>query len=112
MTILYGLVSRGKTVLAEFTNASGNFQTVTRVLLGKISENQDGKMSYVYDNHVFHYIVENRITYLCMCDETERRRIPFAFLVDVKQLFNEQYGEQAQTGDIACNYDLKKTRLI
>mmetsp|Transcript_2908 Transcript_2908/g.3044 ORF Transcript_2908/g.3044 Transcript_2908/m.3044 type:complete len:217 (-) Transcript_2908:92-742(-) len=97
MTILYGLISRGKTVLAEFTNASGNFQTVTRVLLGKISENQDGKMSYVYDNHVFHYIVENRITYLCMCDETEKRRIPFAFLADMKQLFNEQYGEQAHT---------------
>jgi hypothetical protein len=57
-------------------------------------------MSYVYDNHVFHYIVENRITYLCMCDETEKRRIPFAFLVDMKQLFNEQYGEQAHTGNV------------
>lgn len=97
MTILYALVSKGKTVLAEYTNASGNFPTITRVLLGKIPENEDGKMSYVYDNHVFHYIVENRIIYLCMCDETDKRRIPFDFLENIKQLFNETYSEQVQT---------------
>ena len=97
MTILYSLISREKTVLAEYTNASGNFPTITRVLLGKIPENEDGKMSYVYDNHVFHYIVQNRIIYLCMCDEADKRRIPFLFLEDMKQRFNEVYGEQAYT---------------
>lgn len=45
---LYSLVARGKTVLAEFTFATGNFPTITRVLLGKIPP-EDGKMSYVYD---------------------------------------------------------------
>lgn len=34
----------------------------------------------VWDAHVFHYIVENGVTYLCMADEQSRRRIPFAFL--------------------------------
>ena len=97
MTILYALVSRGKTVLAEYTDASGNFQTITRVLLGKIPENEDGKMSYVYDQHVFHYIVENRVIYLCMCDEINKRRVPFSFLDDVKQRFDGIYGEQAHT---------------
>lgn len=96
MTILYVLISRETTALAEYTDASGNFPTVTRVLLSKIPANEDGKMSYVYDNHVFHYIVENRIIYLCMCDETDKRRIPFSFLEDVKQLFTEQFGEHAQ----------------
>lgn len=46
--IVYALVSRGKTVLAEYTATSGNFPNVTRVLLSKIPA-QDGKMSYVYD---------------------------------------------------------------
>ena len=41
MTILYALVARGNTVLAEYTFTSGNFPTITRVLLGKIPE-QDG----------------------------------------------------------------------
>lgn len=34
--------------------------------------------------YVFHYIVEDRITYLCMSDDQNKRRIPFAFLEDVK----------------------------
>jgi vesicle-associated membrane protein 7 len=94
--ILYGLVARGKNVLAEFTTTSGNFPTITRVLLGKIPD-QDGKMSYVYDSFVFHYVVENHIIYLCMCDDMNKRRIPFLFLDDVKQRFLAAYGEAAQT---------------
>lgn len=45
---VYALVAREKTVLAEFTASSGNFPTVTRVLLAKIPP-ADGRMSYVYD---------------------------------------------------------------
>ena len=36
MPMIYALVARGKTVLAEYTTLLGNFQTVTRILLGKI----------------------------------------------------------------------------
>jgi len=48
MPIFYALVARRTTVLAEFTARSGNFPTVTRVLLGKIGDT-DSKMSYTYD---------------------------------------------------------------
>eukprot|EP01038_Epipyxis_sp_PR26KG_P007597 gene7597-10346_t len=96
MTILYALVARGKTVLSEYTFTSGNFPTITRVLLGKIQD-EDGKMSYVYDQHVFHYIIDNHIIYMCMCDDMNKRRIPFAFLEDIKQKFKASYGERAQT---------------
>ena len=89
------LVANGKTVLAEFTSTSGNFPTVTRLLLQKIPA-ENGKMSYVYDKHVFHYIVEEGITYLCMADSQERR-IPFAFLEDIKNRFKYSYGDQGRT---------------
>jgi vesicle-associated membrane protein 7 len=94
--ILYALVARGKVVLAEHTNASGNFPTITRVLLSKITD-AAGKMSYVYDQHVFHYIVENGLTYLCMCDDLNKRRVPFQFLEDVKDTFVKTYAQKAQT---------------
>ena len=64
------------------------------MLLGKISE-EDGKMSYIYDQYVFHYIVEDKLIYLAMCDESSKRRIPFAFLDDVKQKFRATYGDKA-----------------
>jgi len=80
----------------SFGKATGNFPTVTRVLLSKIPPS-DGRMTYVYDNYVFHYIVENGICYLCMSDETNKHRVPYAFLNDMKDRFLAQYGiEEAQ----------------
>eukprot|EP00520_Triparma_pacifica_P011210 CAMPEP_0118650396 /NCGR_PEP_ID=MMETSP0785-20121206/10228_1 /TAXON_ID=91992 /ORGANISM="Bolidomonas pacifica, Strain CCMP 1866" /LENGTH=221 /DNA_ID=CAMNT_0006542775 /DNA_START=98 /DNA_END=763 /DNA_ORIENTATION=+ len=96
MAIVYALVARGKTVLAEFTNTSGNFPTVTRVLLSKIPPSS-ARQSYVYDSHVFHYVVSSSLTYLCMSDEQQQHRIPFAFLGKVEELFTEKYGSQGLT---------------
>ncbi|KAG2521686.1 hypothetical protein JM16_006111 [Phytophthora kernoviae] len=96
MPIVYALVSREKTVLAEYTATSGNFPTVTRVLLAKIPST-DGRMSYVYDHHIFHYIVEGGVTYLCMADDDLKRRVPFLFLEDMKNRFQATYGERALT---------------
>ena len=48
MPLFYALIARGKNVvLCEYTARTGNFATVTRVLLGKIGA-EDAKMSYVY----------------------------------------------------------------
>lgn len=109
--ILYALIARGKTVLAEFTFTSGNFPQITRVLLGKIS-NDDGKMSYVYDQHVFHYIVTDGIVYMCMCDDPQdgKRRLPFSFLEDIKNRFVASYGDAAQTAiAFAMNEEFGRT---
>lgn len=54
-------------------------------------------MSYVYDNYVFHYIVDRGITYLCLADEKQKRRIPFSFLDDVRAKFQAAYGDRAAT---------------
>lgn len=96
MPILYALVARKKVVLAEYTSSSGNFPTVTRVLLAKIPES-DSKMSYVYDKHVFHYIVDQGITFLCMSDESMKRRITFSFLEDIKKDWRERFATIEQT---------------
>jgi hypothetical protein len=96
MPILYSVVARKKAVLAEYTSSTGNFQTVTRVLLSKIPEH-DSRMSYVYDKHVFHYIVDQGITFLCMSDEGTRRRITFAFLEDIKKAWRDRFQSVEQT---------------
>ena len=48
LPVIYSLVARGKTVLAEQQARSGNFPTITRMLLSRISSD-DQRMSYVYD---------------------------------------------------------------
>jgi len=108
MPIIYALVARGSSVLAEFTTTSGNFTTITRKILDKIPQ-QDGKMSYVYDRHIFHYIFEDGLTYLCMADEEFGRRIPFSFLEDIKNRFKSQYGDKGkQAQAYAMNEDFSK----
>ncbi|KAF9285930.1 Vesicle-associated membrane protein [Mortierella alpina] len=112
MSIIYALVARGSLILAEYTNSSGNFTTgiaihicqlrrqktkknwfLTEAILEKIPPN-NSKMTYVYDRYLFHYICEDGLTYMCMADDSFDRRIPFAFLQDIKQKFLEQYGRE------------------
>jgi vesicle-associated membrane protein 7 len=96
----YALISRGKTVLAEFTDQAGNFPTVTRLLLGKIDDSKPGRVSYVYDQYMFHYAVYDNIIYLCMTDAdpsgADRVRLPYAFLDDIKVEFVRIYGDRSQ----------------
>jgi len=110
MPIIYALVARGTCVLAEYTGTSGNFTTVTRRILEKIPP-QDAKMSYVYDRHIFHYIVEDGLTYLCMADEEFGRRIPFAFLDDIKNRFRATYGDRGKTA-IAYGMNTDFSRVL
>jgi hypothetical protein len=49
MPILYSVVARGSTLLAEYSSAKGNFDQVARKILDKIPSTQESKMSYVYD---------------------------------------------------------------
>jgi len=111
MTIVYALVSRQKTVLAEYTATLGNFPTVTRMLLAKIPV-ADGKMTYVYDDYVFHYVVESGICYLCMSDEKNKHRLPYAFLQDLKDKFLAKYGLDAAHRAIAFSFNEEFSRVI
>jgi len=91
--ISYALIANGTAVLTECSTSKGNFAQVTRLLLNKIPR-KDDKMSYVYDSHVFHYVVENKITFLCMADEEVDQSIAFNFLQAIKQKFDTTYGDR------------------
>jgi len=109
MPIIYSIVARGKVVLAEVSTAKGNFDQVTRRILEKIPTTADSKMSYVYDRHIFHYLVNDELTYLCMADEEFGRRIPFSFLEEVKNRFRATYGERGKTAlSFAMNEDFSR----
>ena len=47
--------------------------------------------------YVFHYVVENEVVYMCMADKESKRRIPFAYLSDIKNRFEEMYGATIMT---------------
>jgi vesicle-associated membrane protein 7 len=75
------------------------YASLMRPDCAQIQIDRDGKMTYVYDNHVFHYIVEDGIVFMCMCDDQSetKKRIPYAFLDDVKDRFKADYGGAVKT---------------
>lgn len=63
-------------------------------------------------SYVFHYMVEDGITYLCLADEQQKRRIPFLFLQDVKEKFCAQYGDRIKTAiSFAMNTEFARVRV-
>ena len=112
MPLIYSLVSRESHVLAEFTSSglTGNFSTITRVLLKKIPK-EDSKLSYICGEYVFHYIVYDQLTYLCMTDMHFSRVLAFKFLQDIKQRFLNTYGTRAKTA-IAFAFNAEFQRVL
>jgi len=82
--LIYCVVARERTLLAEFSFFSGNFATVTRILLEKISPTPNGqRKSYTYDDYVFHYITSAGLTYVCLADRGMGQSVPLGFLDEV-----------------------------
>ena len=94
-----------------FFSVTGNFPTVTRVLLAKIPPS-DGRMIYNYDDYVFHYVVENGICFLCMSDEKQKHRVPFALLQEIKELFTHKYGLEVPQRAIAFSLNEEFSRIL
>ncbi|XP_044958986.1 vesicle-associated membrane protein 711-like [Hordeum vulgare subsp. vulgare] len=98
MPILYGVVARGATVLAEHSAAATNAGAVARQVLERLPDGgADSHVSYTQDRYVFHAKRTDGITALCMADDAAGRRIPFAFLEDIHGKFVKTYGRAALT---------------
>lgn len=60
----------------------------------------------------FHYVVDNGICFLCMSDEQNRLRVPFAFLQDVQTLFTQKYGLDVPQRAIAFSLNEEFARVL
>ncbi|KAJ8976140.1 hypothetical protein NQ317_018112 [Molorchus minor] len=96
MPILYSVVSRGSTVLVKYAACAGNFTEVTEQIIAKIPPHND-KLTYSHGNYLFHYILENRIIYMCITDDEFERSRAFLFLNEIKRRFQSAYGPSVDT---------------
>ena len=101
--ILYALVARGTTVLAESTSVSGNANMIAQRILDRLPPD-DTRVSYSQERHLFHILVSDGITFLCMADESMRRRLPFGFLEDLRERYTASHGAGTSSA-IAYEYN-------
>jgi len=84
---IHALVARGPTILAEHQLAGKrDFSQATQTILSKIPPN-DSKLTYVWEQYLFHYVSEGGYIYLVMADDSAGRRMPFAFLTELQRKF-------------------------
>ncbi|KAL8508467.1 hypothetical protein ACS0TY_018915 [Phlomoides rotata] len=98
-TLIYALVARGTppVVLAEYTEFSGNFNSIAYQCLQKLPASNN-KFTYNCDNHTFNYLVHDGFTYCVVAEESAGRQIPMAFLERIKDDFVAKYaGGKAAT---------------
>ncbi|XP_046437641.1 vesicle-associated membrane protein 7-like [Daphnia pulex] len=109
MPLLYSVVSRGNTVLARFANnCTGNFSEITEQVLAQIGLD-DSKMTYSHGSFLFHYILQDRIIYLCISDDEFERSRAFLFLNEVKKKFVNTFGAHAYSAlPYAMNTEFSK----
>lgn len=69
-------------------------------------------MTYQYDNYMFHYVTEGGICYLCMSDQLNKHRIPYAFLQNIKERFLSVYGAEEPLQAIAFSYNEEFSKTI
>jgi vesicle-associated membrane protein 7 len=85
--LIYCVVAKEKAILAEFACCVGNFATITRILLEKITPTPGQRKSYTYDNYVFHYLTSAGLTYICLADRGMGQTVPLRFLDEVSGRF-------------------------
>ncbi|GFQ04824.1 vesicle-associated membrane protein 721 [Phtheirospermum japonicum] len=92
-TLIYALVARGTppVVLAEYTEFSGNFNSIAYQCLQKLPASNN-KFTYNCDNHTFNYLVHDGFTYCVVAEESAGRQLPIAFLERVRDDFVAKYG--------------------
>jgi hypothetical protein len=119
MSIFYALIAKNfDLILSEYTDYTGNFQQITRMLLYKIkininksNDNDKGKIFLIqYDNYIYNYLIKDNLIFLSMSfnehinyNNTQMKKysinnnnqnIIYAFLIDIKKFFNTQYTPQ------------------
>ena len=106
MPIFYSLIAKNyDLILSEYTDYTGNFQQITRILLYKlklIGQNKaDNLFCIPYDNYQFNYIITDDLLYLCMSykdnmnisqkNYLNENILIYAFLFDLRKFFLTQY---------------------
>ncbi|CAN1221408.1 Putative vesicle-associated membrane protein 726 [Linum grandiflorum] len=94
--LIYAFVSRGTVLLSEYTEFSGNFNSIAFQCLQKLPASNN-KFTYNCDGHTFNYLVDNGYTYCVVADESAGRQVPMAFLERIKEDFMTKYGSGKAT---------------
>lgn len=82
----------------EFSGSSSpEYQNQAKQLFKTLRKESPPQMTLETGNYVFHYLLENSICYLCLCERTFSKRLAFSYLEELANEFQRQYGQRLYT---------------
>lgn len=102
--LLYACIAHNTTILSEHAaSASSQTSSLASLVLPKIAHETPQKLTYTHNSNFIHYIASapseypaseasaGGLTYLVVADSSLGRRIPFGFLIEIKNRFLERF---------------------
>lgn len=89
MPIFYSLLARGKIVLCDHAEVSGNFESLCQSIL-QTKRQEGSRISYSSGRYLFHVATIHQLTFVCVTEETFDRNIAYTFLMKVAEELKEK----------------------
>ena len=67
-----------------------SYKQQAKMILGKLNARSPKKCSFESGNYTFHYIIDDGVCYMTLCERGYDKRLSFGFLEDIKRAFVEE----------------------
>ncbi|RPA99981.1 snare-like protein [Choiromyces venosus 120613-1] len=65
-----------------------------KLIFKRLNQNSEPRASIESGPFTLHYIIENHVCYLCICDKSYPRKLAFTYLQDIAAEFYSSYGNE------------------
>lgn len=73
------------------------YQNQAKMLFRKLGSQSPARCTLETGPYLFHYLIENEVCYLVLCERNYSTRIAYSYLEDIAQEFHAQYGKRVNT---------------
>lgn len=73
------------------------YQNQAKMLFRKLGSQSPSRCTIETGPYLFHYLIENEVCYLVLCDKMYSKRLAFNYLEDIAQEFHQNYGRKVNS---------------
>ncbi|CAG8787232.1 15787_t:CDS:2, partial [Cetraspora pellucida] len=77
----------GEAELADYKNKA-------KLIFKKMNENSEERCSIESGSYYFHYLIQNGVCYMTICDRSYPRQFAFSYLEELSKEFSMSYGNE------------------
>lgn len=71
-----------------------DYQNQAKMLFRKLGPQSPPRCTIETGPYLFHYLIENDVCYLVLCEKNYSKRLAYSYLEDIGQEFHSQYGKR------------------